>query len=147
MGVCLGGATALEVYRSSGRLLPELLEHPRTSKLDGCDCPSPVALEDELKRLGVRGRPCCLVIADKALAGGRKDIRRRVLVPPVPLRSFVRVRGDVLVTSPELTFALLACDGDVDLLDLVLIGYELCGTYVLDPDPESWDGLVTRGVR
>ena len=58
---------------------------------------------------------------------------------PIPAGSFMRVaslwRGlksrPFLVTSPELTFLMLA--READFAELVRLGYELCGSYRVDP--------------
>ena len=46
---CVCDKSALELFRSSGRLLPELLDAPRTSDLAPCAIPPRIMLEDEMK--------------------------------------------------------------------------------------------------
>lgn len=142
MGVCIGGPSALEAYRSRGRLVGELLDKPRTSKLDGCRLPVVSALEEELGAVGVRTRPYHLCFCSRSHARSRDDVRRHLLVGDLPRRSFVCVRSGLLISSPELLFVQLATDADLDDVDLALLGFELCGSYLLDPDPNSWDGMV-----
>lgn len=65
------------------------------------------------------------------------QIRHSVTRSP-SARSFVRVQRDVYCSSPELCFVQLA--KELDLIELINLGYELCGRYVLaesaDVDPE-----------
>lgn len=142
MAICIGCNSALEIYRSYGRLIPELLERRRTSKLDDCSLPSPLMLEDEMSRAGAYEKPYHLVFGNPCQAGPRPDVKRHTLVGALPRRAFVHMKKDVLLASPELMFVQLAASGDYDEIDLALVGYEICGTYVLDQDEDSWDGMI-----
>lgn len=57
MSICLCDISALEAIRSSGKLVGELMDHSRTSSLDGCRAPNAAELDDLLVGLGVRTRP------------------------------------------------------------------------------------------
>lgn len=58
---------------------------------------------------------------------------------PLPDGSFAKVKRGVAVSVPELCFAQLAAR--LSLPRLVLLGYELCGSYVLRPgDPNGFIG-------
>ena len=142
MDICPCDITAFEVYRSHGRLLPELLECPRTSKLDACGMPPRQMLADELGRLGAKTPPYHLAFASPNQAKQRNDVMRHVYSAPLPRRALIRIGKGLLIASPELLFAQLAARSDFDEIDLALAGYELCGTYVMDPDDESWTGLI-----
>lgn len=142
MGVCIGGPSALEAYRSRGRLASELLEGPRTSKLDDCRLPVPSMLEGELDAVGVRTRPYHLCFCSRSHARSRDDVRRHLLAGDLPRRAFVCAGPGLLISSPELLFVQLAADASLDVVDLVLLGFELCGNYLLDPGPDSWNGMV-----
>lgn len=144
MSVCIYGESALEFIRSSGRLAPRFLERPRTQKLDGCGLPPKPMLLDDMERLGVKTSPIHILVPNET--GGRKgkDVVCHRCGKELPPRSLIYVKDDVLVTSPALTFLHLAT---LDLSkrtqrpieELAIIGFELCGTYLLD---ESWDGLT-----
>lgn len=131
--------SALEIYRASGRLLPDLLEHPRTSKLDDCGVPPRAFLSDEMARLGATSHPYHLLVPNNSHRNHRDEVRCHAISRQLPPRSLIALREDVLVSSPELLFTELAAEKDMDEVDLALLGYELCGTYLLD---SSWDGLT-----
>lgn len=63
-----------------------------------------------------------------------------VLRRDLPKWSFCSLGGDVYLCSPELCFVLLARGGD--LMRLLAVGSELCGTYALRPDGSG--GFVRR---
>ena len=136
---CLCNTTALEIYRASGRLLPQLLERPRTGKLEGTCLPDRESLAHELRLLGAKTRPYRLMVGSKASTHRRDDVRCRVCSAALPPNALIRISDRTLITGPELTFLQLASNDDLDEVSLGLIACELCGTYVLDT---SWDGLT-----
>lgn len=130
--------------RSSGRLAPTFLEKPRKQKLDGCGMPPAVMLRDDMERLGVSTKPVDILVASKSGGRTRKDVICHRCSKPLPPKSLICVTDDVMVTSPALTFLQLPSmtrpnESPMSIEDLALVGFELCGTYVLD---ESWDGLT-----
>ena len=131
--------SALEIYRASGRLLPNLLEHPRTSKLDGCGMPPRVFLANEMTLLGATSHPYHLLVPNDSHRNPRDDVRCHAISRQLPPRSLIALRENVLISSPELLFTELAAESDMNEVELALLGYELCGTYLLD---SSWDGLT-----
>lgn len=137
--VCICGLSALELYRSMRRLLPELMVMPRTDKLEGCGTMPPVILEEEMQRLGVKTKPYHLLCNIPCQLGVRSDIERHCRKCPLPYRALIVQSKDILVTGPEMTIIDLASNPSFDEVDLALIGFELCGTYLLD---NSWDGLT-----
>ena len=136
---CICGPSALELYRASGRLLPDVMANKRTAKLAECGVPAAAILKGDMLRLGVKQGPFHLLLAKEA--GGRKrdDIVCHRLPSVIAPRSIIELSKEYLVSGPELTFLGLAALAAYDEVDLALIGYELCGTYVLDA---SWDGLT-----
>lgn len=136
---CPCNTTALEIYRASGRLLPQLLERPRTGKLEDTCLPDRDSLAYDLRLLGARERPYRLLAYDPASVHRRSDVRFSVCSRRLPPNALIRISDIMLISGPELTFLQLAANGDLDEVDLALIAHELCGTYVLD---DSWDGLT-----
>lgn len=134
-----------------GRRLPDVLDRPRTSRLAGCSTPPRARLADGMARLGVGEGPYHLLLPDKRLCHRRSDIvchtAPRIAAAP---RALIRLDDDLLIASPEQLFLELAAQSAYGDIDLLLIGFELCGTYVLD---KSWDGFtnvdraVTSGGR
>ena len=137
--VCVCGSSALEQYRSSRRLLPEVLSKPRTGKLDGCGVMPPILMREEMHRLGVHNEPFHILVSTDEDVWSRSDIKRHRRMGKLPYRSLLCVAPNILVTSPEMTFIDLAREKPFDEIELALIGYELCGTYLLD---SSWEGLT-----
>lgn len=136
---CVCDKSALELLRSSGRLLPELLDAPRTSDLAPCAIPPRIMLEDEMTRAGVATKPYHLLVASSNKRHHRDDVVCHRRETPLSRRTLIKASKDLYVTSPEYTFLQLAKSGEYDEVDLALIGFELCGTYVLDG---SWDGFT-----
>lgn len=144
MGFCVCDISALEVFRASGRLLPDLLERPRTAKLDRCSVLPAAILEGEMVRLGVTDKPYHLLVGSVSQCHRRRsDIVLYTCERDLSPRSIVRLSNDAHVVGPELLFLELASHRTIDELDLACIGYELCGTYVLD---HSWDGFTNTNV-
>ena len=108
MSVCIFGESALEFMRSSGRLAPEFLDRPRTQKLDGCGVSPKAMFTDDMERLGVKTRPVHILVSKESGARSRDDIVCHRSAAELPPRSLIYVNGDVLVTSPALTFLHLA---------------------------------------
>lgn len=146
MDICLCDISALEHVRSSGTLLPELLDRPRASRLEGCGVPGGVELDDLVVGLGLRTRPVHLLVPDGVSTHGRPGVARHRRRAALPRGSLIRVAPNVLVTGPELTLCQLAVRGDYDLVDVAKLAFELCGTYLLDQDPNSWQGFVNNEV-
>ena len=104
-------------------------------------------LADDLSRLGARTTPYHLAIDFPLPSGRRCDACCHVYRLPLPRKALIRLNEDTKIVSPELLFIELAAAKGLDEIDLLLTGYELCGTYVLDPDDDSWSGLISEGVQ
>lgn len=72
-----------------------------------------------------------MLVPHKELRKRRSPIIEHVWSQPLPKKSLVQITEDVYVTSPEFCFLELA--SFLDLGELIAVGYELCGTYSLDP--------------
>lgn len=142
--ICVCDISALEFYRSQGRAVSDVLELPRTSKLGSCSAPSALVAKEDLGRAGIHGVPYhCLVSSSRHQVSG-SGVMVHVREKALPARALVRVTRDVLVPCPELLFCSLAANPDIDVIDLALVGYELCGRYLVDEDPEAWDGFINH---
>ena len=146
MDICLCDISALEVIRSSGKLLPELLDRPRSSRLDGCGAPGAVELEDLVAGLGLRSTPVHLLVPDGGSTHAHPGVVRHRRTAALPRGSLIRLSRNVLVASPELALCQLAARDDFDLVDMAQLAFELCGTYLLDQDPNSWKGFVNNDI-
>ena len=136
---CVCGASAMQLYRSSRRLIPTLLDKPRTGQLTGCIIPAEQMLADEMERNGIHERPHHLLVNRSYRGYKRDDIVVHIANNALPPRALIKASRSLYVTSPELTFIQIAASGELDEMELALIGFELCGTYVLD---DSWDGCT-----
>lgn len=141
MAICICDISALELLRSRGKLAPELLGCARTSSLKECVIPTQLELEDVMSRLGGVRRPCHLMVESDRSRKCQWTVRHE-RSKELPLKSLIRLSGDLLVESPELLFCDLAASDEFDVIDLAMLGFELCGTYLLDEDKNSWKGFV-----
>ncbi len=146
MSICVYGITALEILRSSGLLLPDLLECPRTSSIDNCHAAPEVELDDLLPRLGAKSKPYHLLASSEGSTYGYEGVCRHRIRGKLPRASLMKAARGILVPAPELVFCQLAASGEFDVTDLVLLGMELCGTYVLDTSSDSWKGFTNLPV-
>lgn len=89
---------------------------------------------DGLRSLGIAGEPLHLVVADAASRGYAKGVRCHACAAAFPPGSFVRAADDVCVSSPSLLFLQMATI--LSLVELVELGFELCGSYAMDPSDE-----------
>lgn len=98
------------------------------------DVPS-AAIVSELRTWGLVGEDEVHLLVTSADKRRRlKGVNFTVISNPVPQGSFERAMGQVYVVSPEMLFVQLA--GELPLVELLEIGYELCGTYrMIDGQP------------
>lgn len=151
-GICLGFESAQMAWRQVGWRIaesnpaddtrPPLLVRILFYKGSGLDL-SPMPERTRIMRAPARVDPGAyeaLRERDAALAAGahlcvsRRRGRRHVagarthlVSGRYPPGAFFRLANDVLVASPELTFLQMA--RTVDLMDLVVYGFEICGYY------------------
>ena len=148
MSVCICGPTALELYRNRGRMAHELLDAPRTGSLSGCVIPSGTDLEDVVRMTGVHEPPFHFMVPIQHHPRNMDAVVRHVRSGPYTLSSFIKLPGDVLVTSPELTLYELAQEfkrdrlASLDVVELAIVAFQLCGTYLLDTDEQAWSGFT-----
>lgn len=151
MAICICDTSALELYRSSGRLLPNVSNLARTMKADSFKAANYAEIRHDLLRFGVTGTPVHLLVRRNAKRTSFDGVVVHSRSAPLPARSILRVTSDVSVVSPEYLFLELAgraarigpgrrrkCDElALRKMMLVALGYELCGTYALDPVDEK----------
>ena len=137
--VCTCGASALELYRSSKRLIPTLLDKPRTGQVTGLSVPPRQLLADDMTVHGIVSKPYHVLVDGNRGYNQRQDIQVTACYRPLPPRSLIKIDRSFWTVSPELSFIQIAGDNTWSNFDIISLGYELCGTYVLD---DSWDGLT-----
>lgn len=84
----------------------------------------------DLDAAGLRGRPLTLVVPDAASRGKSRGLECHVWKAPAGTQSFVRVGEGIYASRAEACFLQMATR--LDRVRLVLLAYELCGTYALD---------------
>ena len=145
MAIYICDISTLELLRSRGKLAPELLDCTRTSSLKECVIPSRLELEDVMSRLGGVSRPCHLMVKSDCSRKCQWAVRHE-RSKELPLKSLIRLSGDLLVESPELLFCDLAASAEFDVVDLAMFGLELCGTYLLEQDENAWKGFINTDM-
>ena len=76
------------------------------------------------------GDPIRAYVADRAQGTSTKHLVTKVMAGPVPNGTFLDVGHGVCICTPQFAFTQMATD--LDLIDAVGIGMELCGTYSVD---------------
>lgn len=117
-------------YETLHSMLPELSEINAISLQPKTKC-----TESEASRSQSTATPPSklYILSPAADKRQRHDlVSCRVWSSRIPIRSFAKVSAKVSVSSPEFTFLQLA--RDLDLISLIQIGFELCGSYSINPN-------------
>lgn len=138
MGIFIGYESALEFWRSEhadarpsfSRALPSPKQAPDRKAIDLAALPS----------FGISGNPIHLVVANAAARSQSKLVTCHTASALPPDGSSLRISSNVLVSSPNLLFLQMA--RRLPLAELVLLGYELCGSYA--PSETEDRGFRTR---
>lgn len=132
MAFCICGESALLCWRGTDALTSKLVGAPRTGKLDACSLARRKDVDAALvaARLDLKPKTMHLMVPGNRSSHTPQGIARHVRTAPLPSRALVRLTDDVLVSSPELLFVELA--PTLTETKLILLGFELCGAYVLD---------------
>ena len=131
MTIYIQGLSALAHYRSSDATTePERC--PRSiAALDSAVSSRAACTAARVWRMGIDEPtvdcPLEVLVRDKSQRSRSKAVIARVWGKPIARTAFRRASKDVYVSSPEFVFLQLATR--LDLLELVALGMELCGTY------------------
>lgn len=96
---------------------------------------NPLDMESEL------ARPLDIIVADASLRRNSQSVTCRLWKDPAPGRSFVKVAEGCYVSTPEACF--LQLSHLLDYESMLLVGMELCGSYLLAPG--TVEGFRQRG--
>ena len=99
---------------------------------------------DDLRTWGLieDGSEIHLLVTERSQRRHIDGVKFTVLSGPVPKGSFLRIKGRVYAACPELVFVQLAAR--LSTVELLEIGYELCGTYrMVDGVPVYWQAPLT----
>lgn len=99
----------------------------------------------ELDRLGFGLDPLDVLVARQEARRVRDGLNCHIFAGPLPRAAFCRATKDVYVSSPEFTFLQMA--SELSFVDLVMLGYELCGSYSLPEDGRGEAISGCPGVR
>lgn len=87
----------------------------------------------------IPGKPIDILVFDQSLRRQSKGIAAHLWSSKAPLGSFYR-DGHVYVCSPELVFLQMA--PKLTIVQLIALGCELCGTYILIPKGRTHPGAI-----
>ena len=87
----------------------------------------------------IEGRPVDVLVFSEGERRRSKDVTCHVWKTALPENSFYRARGE-FVSSPEFTFLLMASELPIE--QLIALGCELCGLYVLLPKGVTHPGAL-----
>lgn len=137
--------TALCYWRQHFPLDSEQGRPARVSKAEAHACRKVDVLECVPETFRIPDAPIDVLLLDAGERRQSKWVSCHVWNTPIPAGAFHRV-CDMYVSSPEFVFLQMA--SKVTLRQLVALGCELCGTYVLLPEgsahPMSLDDCPTR---
>ena len=133
MFVYLGHKSVLEILRrvSAAKLMKRNRMH--VDRLPACPPDARELLSGSLSTLP---KPIDVLVSSETYRRFSKDLVYHINSGDFPYGSFMAISNDLAVSSPELLFVQLA--SKLSLVELVAIGYELCGSYRLDKtcDPQ-----------
>lgn len=134
MDILIGYESALEYWRTVGRRFPRGYEARRMATRRARQA---AASREKPRLSGGNRRPAGCTLPVQALVGNA-DARTRTpsviscLWTAIPERSFVDAGEGFLMSTPEFCFLQMA--RRCSLASLILLGFELCGTYALVDD-------------
>ena len=140
MSFCIGYRSAIEYWNGAFRHVDAPLELG-TSQSRRADTKAALASLErrDAARLPEGASPpseCTLPLhvmaASKDGAVRSADVVAHVRSAPLPSASLVRIDRDLFVSTPEFAFTQMA--DALSLVELIELGFELCGTYATGPD-------------
>lgn len=139
MSIFIGHQSALEYWRVHDRdpFSPKSQAKPRTG--------APIFRELNaglIESYGIKNLPLHFEVAGKESWRKGKHIHAHIWTGPD--RSFMRIGPELYVSTPEACFLQMA--KELELTELIELGYELCGTYSRDPH-HAEQPLLKRNSR
>lgn len=131
----IGHSTALRYLRSCDSL--QEVSYSRATPQAGSVAPISQLINNasssENKRLheALAHTPIDLLAGNAASRSKSKLVKAHVCAPPVNTRCFIEADRGIYIASPELCFIQLS--RNCTTIELIKLGFELCGTYTLDP--------------
>ena len=145
MDTFLSHDTALEYWRLHFPLDSELGRAARVSGAEDCVSRKTDVLGSMPEEFAIPGCPVDVLIFDEGSRRRSNSVTCHLWQTKLPKNAFFKVRG-VFVSSPEFTFLQMASKLPIE--QLIALGCELCGQYVLLPrevtHPGSLDEMPKR---
>ena len=88
-------------------------------------------------------KPVSILVSHEANRRRSRGLSPRIWSGKHPSRSFYKIAQDLYISTPEATF--LQLGKELSLMQLITIGYELCGSYGLSAQSSS--GFLRRDPR
>ena len=96
-----------------------------------------------LWKFGIDEKPVSILVSCKANMRKSQNLSPRIWSGKHPSRSFYKIAQNLYISTPEATF--LQLGKELSLIQLITIGYELCGSYGLSVQSSS--GFLRREPR
>ena len=141
MAIFIGHRTALAYWRTHdrnwaqpiSRAAPQENNSPYYAQMD----------TGILWKFGIDEKPVSILVSCKANMRKSQNLSPRIWSGKHPSRSFYKIAQDLYISTPEATF--LQLGKELSLIQLITIGYELCGSYGLSVQSSS--GFLRREPR
>lgn len=141
MAIFIGHRTALAYWRTHdrnwaqpiSRAAPQENNSPYYAQMD----------TGILWKFGIDEKPVSILVSCKANMRKSQNLSPRIWSGKHPSRSFCKIAQDLYISTPEATF--LQLGKELSLIQLITIGYELCGSYGLSVQSSS--GFLRREPR
>lgn len=141
MAIFIGHKTALVYWRTHDRnwsqpisqATPQESKSPYYSQID----------TGILWKFGIDEKPVSILVSCKANMRKSQNLSPHIWSGKHPSRSFYKITQGLYVSTPEATFLQLGKESS--LIQLITIGYELCGSYGLSAQSDS--GFLRREPR
>lgn len=141
MTIFIGHKTALAYWRTHDRnwaqpisqATPQENNSPYYAQMD----------TGVLWKVGIDKKPVSILVSHEANRRRSRGLSPRIWSGKHPSRSFYKIAQDLYISTPEATF--LQLGKELSLIQLITIGYELCGSYGLSVQSSS--GFLRRDPR
>lgn len=141
MDIFIGHKTSLAYWRTHDRnwaqpisqAIPRRNKSPYYSQID----------TSTLWKHGIDERPISILVSRKEDMRKSQNLSPHIWSGKHPSRSFYKIARSLYISTPEATF--LQLGKELSLIQLITIGYELCGSYGLSAQSDS--GFLRREPR
>ena len=130
MTIYVHGISALPMLYESSANLPR----SAATSLRGCTARVTKGSREDLllRRLGAETRPLHLLVDDADKRTYSANAFAHVWTRGYPRESFLKHSNELFISSPELSYLQMA--KDLDVIDVIRLGFELCGSYLMGED-------------